>query len=287
MRPLAILLAACGCEPRPGDDTGEPPPPATTPVTDYEVIASWTPDDCPAPGETIEFYEQVVDQLGRPIPDLQQSHERMIHTLFVSEDLESFQHVHHEDFYDITADDLRNSTFHFPISFPFGGGYRIVYDFAHMNVFQARQGWIDVCGDPPMLPAPNPDFTTEVDAGDVHVSLVWAVEPRVGDLAQWSIFVTHAADGTDVTDLAQWLGADGHAALISADLVSTGHTHAWTPGVDNMSPNMQMPHFYTGPEVAFQYTFPQAGLYRMWIQFARETDPETPYTAPFWFEVAP
>jgi hypothetical protein len=279
-----ILLALAGCSGEEPDDTG----PGTTveTVTDYDVLYDWSPAGDPAAGDTVEFTARIVDQDGRAIPDLQQNHERMVHTLFVSEDLETFLHVHHEDFYEITADDLRDSTFHFPLTLPEAGGYRIVFDFAHHNAWLTRQGWIDVVGEPAMKPAPEPDFATEVAVGDLVVSVAWVAEPVVGFTSQWTVHVTDAT-GAEVTDLVQWLGADAHAALISADLAFTSHTHAYQPGMENMAPGMEMPHVYTGPDVTFQAVFTQPGLHRMFVQLAREGAPDDPYTVPFWFEVLP
>ncbi len=282
MRPL-ILIPLLGCASAPNDDTG--PPSETEPVTGYDVRYGLVPEGCPVPGETVEFTTEIRDQLGRPVPDLQQSHERMLHTLFVSQDLASFQHLHHEDHYEITADDLRSATFHFPLSLPLGGSYRVVTDYAHQNVYQQNQGWIEACGAPEMAAAPNPTFSTEASVDDTHAALSWTVEPRVGALAQWTVTFTEA-EGDDITDVVPWLGADAHAALVSADLAFTGHTHAWT-GIDNMAPGMEMQHLYDGPDIAFQATFTQSGVHRMWVQFARSGAPESPITVPFWFEVAP
>jgi hypothetical protein len=90
-----------------------------------------------------------------------------------------------------------------------------------------------------------------------------------------------------VTDLVPWLGADAHAAFVSLDLAWTSHTHAWFPGMENMTPGMEMPPLYTGPTVPFHFLFERAGAHKAWVQFARADDPETPYVVPFVFEVAP
>ncbi|MDP2316281.1 MAG: hypothetical protein Q8P41_25510 [Pseudomonadota bacterium] len=278
-----LVFALTACQEPTAADGNTVEDPSDEPVTAYAVGVTTDPAT-PIAGEEAELTLQVVDQLGRPIEDLQQSHERMVHSLFISRDLASFQHVHHEDFAELDVEALRQATFQFPITFPAAGDTLAVFDFAHQNVYQQDTAWIEVVGDTAQLPSPEEDFSTEREVDGLHVTLTWDVEPYAEFEGAWTITITE--NGEDVTDLTQWLGADGHVAIVSADLGFATHTHAWFPGMEEMGPGHEMPHLYAGPTLPFHYHFPVGGIYKMWVQFARSDAPEVAYTAAFMFRVA-
>lgn len=253
-------------------------------ITGYQVQRLTDPDPMPA-GVESEFTLQVTDQDGHPIEDLQNNHERIVHTMFVSADWDSFSHVHHEDFYELTVDDLRQSTFHFPLTLPLAGTYRIMYGYAHQNQWLYTDDFIDVTGSPAQAAAPDTTPYAENSVAGMDVSLAWESEAVAGFEATWTVTITEA-DGTPVDDLVQYLGADAHCALVNDTITWGSHTHAWFPDMANMAPGMEMPHIYTGPDVLFAYTFPTGGSYKMWVQFTRESVPGAVYVVPFVFEVA-
>jgi hypothetical protein len=237
-------------------------------------------------GASAEFQVSVLDANGCPIDDLQQTHTRMIHTIFVSADLEDFQHLHQEDFALVTSDDLAAATFHFPVTFPTAGDRLVIEDFAHLNQWLQSEAHLDVAGSPAQLDAPDLDFSTRVAVRDVVVDFSWELAPVARAEARLAAQITDG-EGNDVTDLVPWLGADAHVVFVSADLEAAGHTHAWSEGMDPMSPGMTMPTLYPGPYLPFHYTFDTAGPHKAWIQFARADAPEDEYTVPFVFEVGP
>lgn len=280
---IAALLLACA----PTGDSGDSAAldAACTPSGSGYAVPSFTDPSPAEAGVEVEYRLTVQDDAGCAIEDVQQAHERMVHTMLISRDLASFQHLHHEDYYALTADDLRSGTYHFPVTFPLAGDYLALYDFAHQNEYQYLTSWLTVEGAPAQAAAPVPDLSLVKQVEGLQVELRWDVEPYAGYEASFTVTITEA--GADVTDLAQYLGADGHAAFVSEDLGFATHTHAWFPGMGDMAPGMEMPHLYSGPELPFHYTFPTPGPHRMWVQFARAADPERPYTVPFDFEVAP
>jgi hypothetical protein len=274
----AVFALLVGCT-RDGDtDTGPTVPGA------WRVEVAYDPDP-PVAGSPTEITASVLDPYGNPAESLQQSHERMLHTVIIPRDLETFGHVHHEDFTELTADDLRNATYHYPYTFPAAGPYVLVFDYASENVYRQSRTEADVSGSPAQLGAPVIDGLTERDIGDLHVVLGWDTAPVAGTEAAWTITVTEG--GEDVVDVVQWLGADAHAVVHDVALDDVGHTHAWVPGMENLPPGHEMPHVYDGPEIPFHYTFPASGSHKMWVQFARAAAPEEPITVPFTFEVAP
>jgi hypothetical protein len=273
-----LLLLACSGDPTDtADDTG------AAPITDF--VVSWSTDPSPAQaGQEVVFTEQIRDQLGRPIEDLVAAHERIVHTLLISQDLTSFQHLHMEDFTALSGEDLRESTFSFPVTLPLAGTYRLVFDYAWQNSYLSSNDWMTVEGAPAMS-EPALDYTTEWDVRDLHVSIRWDVDPVVGYESIWTVTVTDL-EGNDISDVVQYLGADAHAAVVSSDLEWTSHTHAWFPGMEDVAPGHDMPSLSHGPELPFHYTFAVPGPHKMWVQFAREGVEET-YVVPFVFDVAP
>lgn len=274
------MIALLGCGEGLSLDTA-----VTTEVVSYDVL--WSTDPAPAlAAQEVVFTAQVVDQEGRPVPDLQSSHERLLHTVFVSRDLASFQHLHHEDFEAVGADDLRNATLHFPVTFAAAGDMLVSFDFAHHNRFQHDEDWLVVQGSPVQAATPSTDLSGEATVGDHVGTLAFKSPPTAGAEAQMGVTI-RTVDGLDVTDIVPWLGADGHAFLARDDLSWSTHTHAWVEGLDAMSPNMTMPHVYDGPVLDFRVAVPDPGTYALWVQFARSADPDAPFTLPFAFEVIP
>lgn len=275
-----FLLACTGAAPPSTDDTAE-----DVEITGYAV--DWTTDPDPlSAGSPGTMTLQVTDQAGNPVEDLQQNHERFVHTLFVASDWSDFQHVHHEDFHgDPTVDEVREATFNFDLSLPYSGRYFIMFGYAHRNLWLQTDAELNVAGSPAQLAAPDTAPTAEVEADGIVATLSWTAEPIAGYEAAWSVHLTDQG-GAEVTDLVPYLGADGHCAMVNAATDWGSHTHAWFPDMDQMAPGMEMPHLYDGPDLPFAYTFAVGGNYKMWIQFARQSVPGKIHAVPFVFHVS-
>ena len=225
-----------------------------------------------------------VTENGSPVQDLQATHERIVHTFLVPRDLSSFRHVHQEDLSPITAENLANGQFAFPVRFETSGDYLFAFDYAARNVYRSDRSWVTVGGDAPQAVAADLEPSSEAVVGDVTAALTWDVPPIAGAPSAFRVSYAHD-DGSPVTDLVPWLGADAHAALFLGDATWNGHTHAYAPGMENAPPGHEMPHLYSGPEVPFRVTFPSMGAYKLWVQVAREASPERAITAAFVIEV--
>lgn len=278
MRRPWLLLALVGCAGRAEDsDTLFLP-------TGYRVVASTEPSP-PQAGETVEITLRVFAN-DEPAENLQRTHERMIHTFLIPRDLEDFAHVHHEDFAEVTAGDLKQATYHFPFAFPTSGEHMLFFEFAAENQYRTDGVWAMVEGEPAQLEDPVLDLATTTQDGDLHAELRWDVAPVAGEEAQFTLILTDDT-AQPVTDVVQWLGADAHVALVHSDLSWVGHSHAWISGMENAPPDHVMPHTYDGPEIPFRTTFPTAGTHRMWAQVARAGAPSAPALLRLDFEVAP
>jgi len=276
------MLALLACDPS-AIDTADTAVVEDTEITGYEV-STWTDPEPLVAGSTGELYVQVTDQDGNPIEDLQQNHDRLVHDVLISADWTFFAHLHHEDYYDVTVDDLKAGTLHVPVTPPLAGRYLVALNWAHDNQWQSNESAFEATGEPPM--AAEPDTTPVAEASDEGVTgtLAWASQPMAGYSATWTVTLRDA-EGNDVTDIEQYLGADAHAALVNTTLDWVSHTHAYVPGMETMSPSMDMPHLYPGPTVDFRYVFPAGGAYKMWVQLTRASQPGLVYTLPFVFHV--
>lgn len=273
-----LLLIACTA----ADPTGTPADSDAPSAAGYAIL-HWTDPDPIEAGSEAELYEQVTLD-GAAVPDLQASHERYLHTTIFSRDLETFVHAHMEDGAEVTADDIRQSTFHFPVRLPAAGDHLVAVDYAHRDQWLQGSYSLAVVGAPAQADEPDLAIATESADGDAAATLTWEVEPLAGAEATFTVHLSDA-EGSPIADVVPWLGADAHAAFVRADLAWAGHSHAWFPGMEDMKPNMSMPHLYDGPDLPFRYVFGEPGLYKAWFQFTRASTAPTVYAIPFVFEV--
>jgi hypothetical protein len=182
-----------------------------------------------------------------PFRHLEFVHERPIHLIIVSDDLEDFQHIHPElapeDFYEVTH------------RFAHGGRYRLWADFS--------------------LPgeAPRVESFDVVVAGDKGVALTASAESLRVELAAERALEAgvdipiHLKLKGDRAGLEPYLGAWAHVIVVSRDLDSYSHAHPLETAVTMSAVHM---HVTAGPppeEVTIVTSFPHGGVYRMWAQF--------------------
>ncbi len=255
-------------------------------MTGYVVHAQSDPDPLVA-GQEGTFSFEVRDQNELPIEDLQTTHERVVHVQFVSRDLASFQHVHNEDFTPLTADNLRTSTFAFPLTLPLAGDYLTVFDFAHHNQYLSRTLELTATGSPSQAATPDVTLVDEVTVDGVTGQLRFSSPAVPGFEAAWSIYVFDAAGPISLENdpIVQYLGADAHIFVATSSLDWTAHSHAWYPGMESVAPGHSMPHVNDGPDLPFHYVLPTAGTYKLWLQFTRASDPTHVFVLPFVFAV--
>ncbi len=163
----------------------------------------------------------------------------------------------------------------------------MIEDFAHLNQWLQSEEHLTVTGSPAQLPAPEIDLSTTVAVRDVVVEFSWEIPPVTGSEAHLAANIRDE-DGNDVTDLVPWLGADGHIVFVERPISrSAGHTHAWSEGMDAMSPGHDDAGALHGPLPAIPLPRSSSrACTRRGIQFARAAAPDDEYTVPFLFEVS-
>ena len=252
----------------------------------------------------LTFY--LTDANDGPVIDLMVHHDRVLHVLIVSENLQIIGHVHPEDFEsrDIMAELEGRYTVHF--TFPAAGRYILAVDVMTADAEFAEHVYINVSGDKKIADVVQ-DFRREkgvvgyIDEGGdrytkaviltdgdgtsaYHVKMEAPERIKAGEMVH--ITYHFSRDGEPVTDLVPFLDAPMHFAIVSTRLNGILHTHGTVLGSAEVSETMQNPHaghkmaevptaghqhYGTtpekfGPTVILMTTFPEAGIYQIFGQ---------------------
>ena len=199
-------------------------------------------------------------------------HERPFHLFVVSWDLEHYAHVH-----PVLQPD---GAMEVATVLPQAGAYQLYADFLPARGFpQLLQQSVFSDGVSPISAAPARARANAIDhevREGVDRGLRIRIEPARLVAGRMEVVATtfeDSATGAPVEDLEPYLGAWGHALIVSADLVDAVHSHPVTPLT---SPG--------GPRIFFSQRFPRPGYYRMWVQVQRHGEVAT---VPFTLHVEP
>jgi len=202
-------------------------------------------------------------------------HEKPYHLFIVSNDMEFFEHVH--------PTQQPDGRWAMEVTLPRAGDYRVLSDFLPTGgspQFVGRTletaGFTgDLESQQPHL-QPDTVFSRTVGSITAHLDLEPStlVEGQYGHLA---FTLTDAKTGRLVTDLQPYLGAFGHALILSEDMRDYVHSHPFE------GPESDVSKGAGGPTVTFELYMPRAGKYRAWSQFQRNGEV---VTVPFTVNVA-
>lgn len=253
----------------------------------YRLALSLFPTQ-PQPAEPTSFTFRITDtKTGQPIPDLQILHERVLHSFIVSSDFSTFGHVHHEDFFPLTAQDLATATFHYPYTFSQAGQYLLASEFTHKDRSWVKQFTVAVGknAQPRAVPV---DLSRAKVFGQYQAQLTTSPDPPVaGYDTELVLHLTHE-DGAPVTDLGLYLGTEVHMASWRIDGSNFGHQHTYTPEMaammtamrdhtSNPSHMAQMmvqlmrgpaKQVFHGPDLPIHHFFPTPGTYKVFLECA-------------------
>jgi hypothetical protein len=197
-------------------------------------------------------------------------HEKRYHLFVVSRDMEFFAHIHPEQ--------LPDGRWMIQVTLPKPGDYRILSDFLPTGGSPQFVGrtleTVDFAGDlESQIPHLTPDTDVAKSVGSVTAHL--ELEPSTlveGQFGHLAFTLTDAKTGRPVTDLQPYLGAFGHALILSEDMRDYVHSHPFED-IDGISKGLG------GPTVTFEGYMPKAGRYRAWSQFQRNGEVITiPFT---------
>lgn len=232
-------------------------------------------------GEKTKLSFAIRNDKDEMIRDLQIVHEKPMHLLIVSEDLQEFYHEHPEP--------QTDGSYAASFTFQNGGKYKLYADFTPVGAEQVVKSYpVEVSGTPRASVALKADEKFEKTVGNLRVTM----KPS-GDLIsnrdlmlEFQVF--DAQTGKPVTDLQNYLGAKAHFVVISQDLEEFVHAHPMS--TDNAK---GVEHKHDASEeklhgeeaqsiVSAHISFPKQAIYRVWAQFQRGGNVTT---VPFTFEV--
>jgi hypothetical protein len=223
----------------------------------------------PGTGEVVKKFEEV--------------HTKRFHLFVISQDMEFFQHIHPEE--------QPDGTWTIDIVLPKAGYYKVLSDILPSGgssqflgralVTAGYEG--DLEGDSAHL-VPDTNLTKSVE--DITAKVTYdPTQFIVGLYGHMNFFLTDTASGRPITDLQTYLGAFGHALIMSEDMEDYVHSHPLDilamPDDDGGPPQFLIPpdadleKIRGGPEVTFEGLMPKPGRYRAWIQFRRNDQVRT------------
>jgi len=204
----------------------------------------------------------------QPVMEFDTVHERQIHFMVVSADMQHFAHEH-------PVVGSSGGKFTLTYTFPTGGEYQLFADVAPKGAgSQILMQPLRVNGPAQTLGGSarfSPSLTDTVDGVQIRL----ASEPTkfpVGRSLNITFTVKDAATGAAITDLEPYLGAMAHLMLIHEDGATFVHSHP-----DETDPT----NGHQG-SLTFLARFPKPGFYRAWLQLQRGGVVET---ATFTWEV--
>ena len=196
-------------------------------------------------GEPANLMLHLTDAEGEPFTDLMVHHDRILHVLIVSENLQTIGHVHPEDFEDRDMLAELEGVYTVQYTFPYSGRYILAIDVMTADAEYTKHLYVDVAGDKKMSELTRDmrrekrvvgyteqggdRFTkavsiTEKKGASKYIVKMKAPEKiKVGEMVHITYHFTHA--GKPVTDLVPFLDAPMHFAIVSNRLDGILHTH--------------------------------------------------------------
>ncbi|MDX3229255.1 hypothetical protein [Streptomyces sp. ME19-01-6] len=205
------------------------------------------------------------DEVGEAVTDYARAHDKELHLIVASRDLNTFRHLH--------PNRAADGTWSTPVDLPAAGDYRVFADFT-----PAAQGAkpltlgadLAVAGTYQPRGLPPQKATAEVDGYTVTLDGTLAAGNTTG------LTLSVAKDGKPVTDLEPYLGAYGHLVALRAGDLAYLHVHPeGEPGDGTTQP---------GPAISFMATAPTHGAYRLFLDFKHQG---TVHTAAFTLPTTP
>lgn len=203
----------------------------------------------PTAGKPVEITLRLFDGQGEPVRKFETMHEKQVHLLIMSRDLDYFAHEHPQP--------MEGGALGLVVTFPTAGEYVLFGDYkpegGRITVSSSRltvQG-TGVMKDPDLR---KDDLSQARRKGDFEVKLDQEVH---GSDSMLSFTMTRG--GKPVSELHPYLGARGHLVIVDPGASTLLHSHP----IDSREPG----------KVAFHARFPSPGLYKLWAEFRPEGKP--------------
>ena len=192
------------------------------------------------------------------VKELDIVHEKPLHLILVSQELDWFGHEHPE----VQTDGSLKLDF----TFPRAGNFLLFADLTpkgdRNQVFPLA---VQVAGNKPNGPDLKVSPKGPKKFGDYSVT--FSVQPKALAGTPVSLVFKLAKGGKPVKDLQPYLGTLGHVVGISEDTTQYIHAH---PAGHHEGGHEHAAAPTGGPELTFMTSFPRPGLYKVWGQFLHQ-----------------
>jgi P-type Cu+ transporter len=195
-------------------------------------------------------------------------HEKAMHLIVVSRDLNYFAHVHPESTGAIGQYEIRHM-------FPQAGDY-MLYDGFELADKPAEVHRFDLkVGDGATSAASLTADMSPKQTGAYSVSISPQGPVVAGDMSSFTITIQQ--NGKPVADLQPYLGAASHIVTLNQNAEDFAHVHAVAGDKVPQDPMDEMaePPAKFGPNLAFSHRFSRPGLYKIWAQFQHNGQVQT------------
>ncbi|MBD2137169.1 hypothetical protein H6F32_06130 [Anabaena sp. FACHB-1237] len=218
------------------------------------------------PNKPVNLIIDITDTQGKAINKFDKFQEKIMHLIIVSDDLRFFDHVHPD------YKNNGNGSFQVKYTFPAGGEYTLFSDYkpAESNE-RVSVMKTSIKGTIP-LPKSLEKFEQTKTLSDTKVTLNVdnaSLKARKDIMLKFKLVDNK---NQPIKDLQPYLGEKAHLVTIKSSSPLTNADYIHSHGMKDSAPG----------EIDFHAKFPQAGTYKMWLQFQRNGNVKT---ADFWVNV--
>jgi hypothetical protein len=268
-----FLFASAACQ-KGAENTNRPADHAQHQNTDKNAPAgeNYTLEFGSAPktvvtGENVKLVLTARNFQGETIGDFEIVHEKPMHLIVVSDDLNEFYHLHPEP--------QPDRTLAVGFAFPHGGQYRLYADFKPKGGERSVRSFpLQVSGGIVAPKPAEPDAKFEKTVGNINVRMDGASALETNRETTLNFDVRDAGTGEFATGMEKYLGESAHFVIISKDLKDFVHAHpVSTENLKNPNSNApenaRMENIPPNSKVSAHVSFPNAGIYKIFVEFKR------------------
>lgn len=214
------------------------------------------------PGPT-DLRLEVTDATTNAGATLDVEHEKLLHLLLIRKDLGAFQHIH----------PVRNAdgTFSIRAVFPSAGDYLV---FANVKPRQTATATLRATLAVPGVAPAATALTPAALATDGPIKARLQLQPAGQGASMLTIDLRDVATGAPRSDIRNYLGARGHAVIVSADGSAFVHAHPVesVAAADAHGMGHGGMHHGAAPAqpaastIVFHAAFPGPGTYKIWVE---------------------
>lgn len=230
------------------------------------------------PGQPTTIVYRIKNDKGEILKNYEVVHEKIMHFIVVRRDLQHFQHIH-PTFNESTGE------FSIGVTFPTDGPYRIFPDFTPAKS-QDNPQLLSVTlfkdveiGEMSRYDAQlvTPDTSGKKTVGEYEVSFLFPKQSELKAQNELTYSLVINKNGQPVKDLENYLGALGHSVILREGNLDFIHTHpkdmvAGAGSAMQHGGSMQAEGKTSdkGPQIDFETSFPESGIYRIFTQFQHQ-----------------